>query len=171
MFQKIYALPLRTVIIIMFLSVLLWTIASKIPYQKFWKILNIVCFVISLSSILYITIFNRISGSSNELITTPFYSFSEAKIQPEMYRSTLMNCFLFLPFGLTLPYALPKRIKHKIFLTILFALTLSLLVELTQYIFSLGRAEVDDLICNTLGAAFGCLSYLLFLILPLKYKE
>lgn len=34
---------------------------------------------------------------------------------------------------------------------------LSIMIELSQYIFSIGYAEVDDIINNTIGAALGIL--------------
>ena len=47
------------------------------------------------------------------------------------------------------------------FITIVFAFLLSFTVEFLQYYYHLGRAETDDVICNTLGAAIGTLSYTL----------
>ena len=70
-----------------------------------------------------------------------------------------MNVFLFFPLGLTLPYALPERWRKKVFITIAFAFLLSFTVEFLQYYYQLGRAETDDVICNTLGVAIGTLSY------------
>ena len=45
--------------------------------------------------------------------------------------------------------------------SIVFAFTVSLVIEFLQFRFYLGRAETDDVICNTLGAAIGTLSYTL----------
>ncbi len=39
--------------------------------------------------------------------------------------------------------------------TILLAMALSLGIEITQYVFSLGFSDVDDLVFNTLGASLG----------------
>ena len=39
--------------------------------------------------------------------------------------------------------------------TILLAMALSLGIEITQYVFSLGFSDVDDLVFNTLGASVG----------------
>ena len=73
----------------------------------------------------------------------------------------LMNVFLFFPLGLTFPHVLPEKWKHQVGASILFALLLSVVIEYCQYYFSLGRVETDDVICNTLGAAIGTLSYTL----------
>ena len=100
------------------------------------------------------------AGSGTELILTPFQSFQEAKIQPERYRSMLMNVFLFFPLGLSLPFSLPEKWKLKSLSTILFAMALSICIELAQYHYQLGRAEMDDVICNTVGSVIGSMAYL-----------
>ena len=87
-----------------------------------------------------------------------------AKVQPEFYRSMFMNVLLFMPFGLSMPFALPNKCKHKALLTILFGVILFMTVEACQYIFFLGRCETDDVIMNTLGVAIGVTSFLIFRI-------
>ena len=111
-------------------------------------------------AIFVVTLLSR-SSETVELILTPFHSFIEAKTQPEIYRSMLMNVFLFFPFGLTLPFALPEKWNRKALLTIVLALVLSFTIEFLQFHYHLGRAETDDVICNTLGATIGTLSYTL----------
>ena len=88
----------------------------------------------------------------------PFHTFVEAKLQPELYRAMLMNIFLFQPLGLSLPGLLPQK-KHPVARTILFALLLSVGIEVCQLSFGLGRCEIDDVIMNTLGAALGTAAY------------
>ena len=118
---------------------------------------------------MYITLHHRLPGE-RELILMPFHSFVEARSQREMYREMLMNVFLFVPLGVTMPFALHKNSltvrsqRRKIILfTIAFALILSVVIESIQFFFALGRAETDDVLCNTLGTALGTLSFLLFL--------
>ena len=74
-----------------------------------------------------------------------------------------MNVFLFFPLGLTLSNALPSkwRCSRRIAFTTLVGFVLSASIEFTQYRFSLGLAETDDVICNTLGAFVGSTSLLL----------
>ena len=66
----------------------------------------------------------------------------------------LMNVFLFQPIGLVLPNLLPKK-AHPVFVTVVFAMLLSIGVEAAQFHYQLGRCEIDDVIMNTLGAAIG----------------
>lgn len=106
--------------------------------------------------ILFATILTRTPGDY-EVILTPFATFSAALQQPELYREMLMNVFLFFPLGLTLSNALPQKWHRwgRIALTTLIGCILSAGIEYAQYRYALGMAEVDDVICNTLGAFIG----------------
>jgi glycopeptide antibiotics resistance protein len=73
-----------------------------------------------------------------------------------------MNMLLFIPFGMTFPFALPNRFKNKVAVTIGTAFVISLVVEFMQFCFRLGLCETDDVIMNTLGATIGTVSYVLY---------
>ena len=73
-------------------------------------------------------------------------------------RSMAMNMFLFVPYGMFMPYVLHNSCR-RIITTVLSAFIFSFVIEVTQYIFVLGRAEVDDILCNTLGATIGSITY------------
>lgn len=163
--HQLYARPLWQIITGMILMAFLWRILSsyireRYNKKKFWKLINTFLVLGMLGVIFVVTLSSRGAGGYG-IIFIPFYSFIEAKIQPEMYRSMLMNVFLFFPLGLSLPYALPEKWNRKVLLSILFAMILSIGIEFLQYHYHLGRAEVDDVICNTLGCAIGCTSYLI----------
>ena len=84
----------------------------------------------------------------------------------------LMNVFLFFPLGLTLSNALPRKWHRwsRIILTTLVGCALSAGIEYAQYRYALGMAEVDDVICNTLGAFLGAASLLIAHAIE-KHKE
>lgn len=132
---------------------------------------NFVLFCAAVIAILYATILTRTPGSY-ELILTPFATFTAALQQPELYREMLMNIFLFFPLGLTLSNALPRKWHRwgRIALTTLVGCALSAGIEYTQYRYALGMAEVDDVICNTLGAFLGSTSLLIAHAIE-KHKE
>ncbi len=67
------------------------------------------------------------------------------------------NVAAFLPFGMFLPRLCPKC--RKFLLTMLFSFELSLCVELIQLVGKVGSFDVDDILLNTLGGAFGYLCY------------
>lgn len=142
-----------------------WTALALLFHRKGWSKawiwINRILLTVVVLFILYWTVGKRDVGSKQELSLIPFYSFIAARIQPEMYREVVANILLFIPVGLSMPFSLPRRFsRHPIRSTILFSAILSLLIELLQYLFSLGLCETDDVIANTAGAAFGTICYL-----------
>ena len=161
-FHRIYILDISTILISIPILLLVWSVIGGMFY-KYMRIIGAVMSVIAIGAILYITVFSRgESGAGADFI--PFSSFERAKIQPEMYRSMLMNVFLFVPLGLSLPFVFSGGTGKRILLTILVGLFLSVTVEAIQYYARLGMAETDDIICNTVGTAIGSCAYLLALL-------
>lgn len=161
----IYKLPLFYILFIMFLFVLFWGylgVSSRNCFKRMiiWKGGNTLILLGIMAVVIIITLYKR-SGDTSEVILIPFHSFVEARVQPEMYRSMLMNVFLFFPIGLSLPNILPDRWKYSALIAVVFAFLLSSSVEFLQYRYQLGRVEIDDVICNTFGCMVGTLSYLL----------
>lgn len=161
-FHAIYASNISTILITIPIMLLVWSVIGAFLY-KYSRIICTVTAVIIICSILYITVFSRSErGVGADFI--PFSSFERAKLQPEMYRSMLMNVFLFVPFGLALPFAFGGKTGKRILLTILVGLLMSVTVEAIQYYVHLGMAETDDVICNTVGTAIGSSAFLLTLL-------
>ena len=146
----------------MLILILIWAILYQHVKKKRWAAINAVIFSLSTAIILYATILTRTSGDY-KLILTPFATFTAAHQQPELYREMLMNVFLFFPLGLTLSNALPQKWYRwvRIALTTLIGCIFSAGIEYAQYRYALGMAEVDDVICNTLGAFIGSTSLLI----------
>lgn len=146
----------------MLILILIWAILYQHFKKKRWAVTNAVIFSLSTVVILYATILGRTSGDY-KLILTPFAALAAAQQQPELYREMLMNVFLFFPLGLTLSNALPRKWNCgiRIILTTLIGCILSAGIEYAQYRYALGMAEVDDVICNTLGAFIGSTSLLI----------
>lgn len=119
--------------------------------------------IISIVVIVYATVFSR-SGGARGYDLIPFSSFQRAIEQPEMYRSMLMNVFIFVPLGMSLVFVFRGSTFKRIMLTVLIGFLLSVLVEALQYFFSLGLAETDDVICNTVGTLIGSTAYPLSLL-------
>lgn len=140
---------------------LLWPVLCQRVGERRRVLLNTALACAAAFIILYATILNRTPGVP-AVILTPFASLTAARIQPELYRAMLMNVFLFFPLGLTLSNALPQKWHRwgRIILTTFVGCILSAGIEYTQYRYALGMAEVDDVICNTLGAFLGAVSLL-----------
>lgn len=150
-----------TVCILLLSLLLLWPMLCQRVGKRRRVLLNTALACAAAFIILYATILTRTPGVS-EAILTPFASLTAARIQPELYREMLMNIFLFFPLGLTLSNALPQKWHRwgRIILTTLVGCILSAGIEYAQYRYALGMAEVDDVICNTLGAFLGAASLL-----------
>jgi glycopeptide antibiotics resistance protein len=72
------------------------------------------------------------------------------------YGEMILNCMLFIPFGLLLNV----NFKKAGFLPKLtFILAFSLTAELIQYIFAIGATDITDVITNTLGGFLGLKLY------------
>lgn len=174
-FWYIYVQPLRRIGLVIVLLVFLgvW-LKNRIEDHYGWRIFNVVVIAISIIAIFYCTLFSRNEGVT-DLVLIPLQTFIEAKKQPELYRSMLMNVFLFVPFGLSMPniagmIGVAKRAETSsqkwepvviVTISVLCGLCLSAAIEFCQYKFSLGRCEVDDVIMNTLGTAIGAMSYII----------
>lgn len=159
MLNLIYSLPLPLIILLMLCGVFVWGWFGARAKPKVWRAANGALAVAVAAAILYITVLGR-AGSVHTLILEPFAAIRSAAKQPEAYRALLMNIFLFFPFGLALSNALPRRLSRckRVLLTAVTGLVFSACIEYVQYRYSLGVAEADDVICNTLGAFFGAIS-------------
>ena len=161
LFLLIYRQPLGRIRLWILLLILLWGwLGYREKNSMRWRLGNFILFAGTVAVIFYMTVYTR-GESPSEAILIPFQSFQEAKIQPEMYRSMLMNVFLFVPIGLALPFVIGRG-KIPVYLTAITALIFSISIEYLQYRYALGRCEVDDVIMNTLGALLGCLAHWLF---------
>lgn len=73
----------------------------------------------------------------------------------KMAIQSILNLLLFIPFGYLLPQLKPLKWYQMIGLGFL----TSLLIETCKLVFHFGGFELDDLVKNTMGAAFGWLLY------------
>ncbi len=155
--QSLISLLFAIIFIIVFYGIL-----SSFFKTKTNQILNCFAFTIYVIFVLYLVVFSRVE-TVKEIQLKPFYSFVLAKLQPEIYRSVFMNVLFFTPFGMTMPYILSYQYKKKnILITVLSACVFSITIEFTQYYFSIGRCETDDVIFNTLGAFVGASGYWIY---------
>ncbi len=163
MLDFIYKLPLGVIGIIVAVSGFIWAEAEIWFCERFksirkWKIFNLCFALLALLAVLYTTFLTR-SAASSVIRMIPFHSFEMAKSNPEMYRTMMMNVFLFLPFGLFVGSLMPKKLPAvlEIVLTFLLGIAFSVGIEYVQYKYSLGICEIDDIICNSFGVLMGSL--------------
>ena len=166
-----YSQPMENVYIEAIAMYVLWLIAMFVLRDKARRIISVIGLILSIVLILLFTVSGRKSGSY-DISLIPFISFENAKTNTELYRSMFMNLLLFMPLGLCMPFALPKKVKIKGLLTIGAGMVLSIAIEAIQFFFSLGRCETDDVIMNTTGVIIGTSVYLFFfLVHTIKRKR
>lgn len=161
MYNYLYSRPLWLIIVLIVAGISLWAyLVLRRP--RHWREWNAAAFLAALYMVFLITLLSR-SAWNREVYLMPLHVLQAAKQQPELYREMLMNVFLFVPLGLTLPNALPDRRKRtsRGLMAVLAALILSVVIEWLQYRYALGTTETDDVLCNTLGALLGA-SHLLW---------
>ncbi len=158
MYEIFYALPISVAVSVLCILFFVWTIVHLLAAgSKIWHWLNAGFVLVWAVIILRVTVLHRSTGIA-ELRLLPLQPLLLGTYNnPEYFRALLMNLLLFVPLGAGLTSALPTRwpVKRRIGWTILAGFVLSLLIELAQLVFSLGYAEMDDLLSNTLGAALG----------------
>ncbi|ARK30835.1 VanZ family protein [Halalkalibacter krulwichiae] len=76
------------------------------------------------------------------------------------------NIVLFLPMGFLLPF-ISKKLR-RLSLVVLLAFLTSLLIEVSQFLFTHRVANIDDVILNTLGATIGYMVF--YIVLWLKRR-
>lgn len=160
-FHEFYVQPMSQVYIETIAMYVIWTVAMFLLHGKARRIVATVGAVLAFVLILMFTVMFRSNDGIHELSLIPFITFENAKTQPELYRTMFMNVLLFMPFGLSLPFALNKKIWYSVCITALIGLGLSICVEVLQYVFSLGRCETDDIIMNVLGVLIGTSSFVI----------
>ena len=166
-----YTQPMYHVYLEAIAMYILWLIAMFVLRDKARRIISVIGLILSIVLILLFTVSGRKSGSY-DISLIPFITFVYAKNNSELYRSMFMNLLLFMPLGLCMPFALPKKVKIKGLLTIGAGMVLSIAIEAIQFFFSLGRCETDDVIMNTTGVIIGTSVYLFFfLVQTIKRKR
>lgn len=108
--------------------------------------------------LLYLTVLHRTPGSCTEWYVIPLRFLWEMHVtgNTELVRTMFMNAALFYPPGLLMAALLPRKRALPIICCTAFAVSAA--VEVTQFLMAFGRAEMDDVFFNTLGAFLGALS-------------
>ncbi|MFC5527935.1 VanZ family protein [Cohnella yongneupensis] len=88
----------------------------------------------------------------------PFHEISAALKNRTDHRmlNFVGNIAAFVPLGMLLPFVF-KNNRLALTLTVLYAFALSLLLEGTQAVLSIGNFDVDDLLLNAFGGWLGCI--------------
>lgn len=157
--SEMYEIPWYVYAVLVVTVVAVWGVL--IGYFRERRAFRVLCAVgasLTAIGILCITVLFRTEQDS-ALILQPFAVFAHAAQYHDVYNQMVLNIILFVPLGLTLPTALPRKCKHPLVVTVACGVGLSVLAEYGQWALSRGYSEVDDVMLNTLGAVIGLLSY------------
>lgn len=118
-----------------------------------------------LGGLVAITFMNRMGNGMQMYQPFPFLAFWEAwnGFTLQVWLNPLLNIAMFVPLGVFLPLA--AKPFRRWYWMLAAGCGTSLAIEALQYILSRGQADVDDLICNTLGAMLGYCLCMLFVCL------
>ena len=132
--------------------------------QRKHRIAYLIAFSLYILAVLYLTVF-RFDARYDERRLNLSLFVDLANVYRNVGAVPFTRLFLgnigwFVPFGFLFPVLLPAPLRRKRFLATMAAgFVFSLLIEVTQYIFYIGVAELDDLILNTFGVAVGYLFF------------
>ena len=112
------------------------------------KKLNIIMLIICILTILYLTLMNRNSISTQSGIGL-FTSFQRILFDREIRANVLRNIWLFIPTGTILFSLYPQK------RVLLIPAIISILIEIIQYLTGIGYCDAGDVVCNCLGAVTG----------------
>ncbi|MBR4962021.1 MAG: VanZ family protein [Clostridia bacterium] len=119
-----------------------------------------ILFLGSIAAIFVVTLMSRMEKAEALAPTMiPFASYMEVLNggNPEILRSNFMNVLLFYPSGFLAAVLFPRK-WHPVLTILLVCIVfagISMGIEYCQYARTLGQAEMDDVIHNTLGALIG----------------
>ena len=161
MLDLLYGMPLWLLLLLEFIIPFLWwsfihICVNKIgTFNRFSQQIMRFLFIVSILIIFRYTICGRYY-CRQEIVLYPFSIFTGNYINSETLKEMNLNMLLFLPFGMYLYAILNGKVINKMLVTFIAASCLSLIIEVVQYYFRVGWSETRDVICNTLGAVWGC---------------
>lgn len=119
--------------------------------MKAWKWATTILFIAYCVFIVWYTIFSRESAPCKADFRL-FWAYRELIAGDPHGKAdviqNLSNILFFVPFGLLFP-------QKKWWTVLITSLVFSTVIEAIQYIGGFGLCELDDVICNTLGALIG----------------
>ncbi|MCM1114003.1 MAG: VanZ family protein [Clostridium sp.] len=164
-FDEYFIIPFLFSVILTLILLILFSLKSK--RKKIQHYATIFALIFYFAELFYTTIIFRIGSKTNPLADV----FGEWLIydgETSMYINPkpILNIILFLPMCFAVfyiaKYLVKKPLTNKRMLTVVTAVSfaVSLCIELTQLIFSIGSFQISDLVYNTLGGLIGAVLYI-----------
>ena len=144
------------------------------------RILGKILFIFYIGFIIYFLLFSDWYGRSVEGMQEyrynlvlfkeikRFWQYREQLGAYAMFTNLLGNVLIFVPFGFFMPMASKYR---SFFSAVFYSFVLSFCVETFQLIAKVGSFDVDDLLLNTIGGAFGYVVFVVCAAIRRKYVK
>lgn len=128
--------------------------------QKAHKVMWALLLVAYAAILLWSALLSRTESDSRSLNLTLFSSYEfmlRVYNSFDIFKQIVDNILVFIPLGVLLPAAYNAKYETKNYVFVVFSgLVMSLIIEVLQYVFSIGFSEIDDVINNVWGCAIGC---------------
>lgn len=154
-YHSVLLLSLTAVIFIALWGLLEYYLYKK---EKLYRTVNIILFAASIYVVLRCTVLFRQTGEFGVSLI-PFETLVRAFGEAAFFRTLLLNLLLFMPLTLFGCSAFNCTDKKRALILIVSGAVFSVVIEIMQYLLCVGQAEIDDVICNTLGLIIGYLIY------------
>ena len=144
------------------------------------RILGKILFIFYIGFIIYFLLFSDRYGRSVEGMQEyrynlvlfkeikRFWQYREQLGAYAMFTNLFGNVLIFVPFGFFMPMASKYR---SFFSAVFYSFVLSFCVETFQLIAKVGSFDVDDLLLNTIGGAFGYVVFVVCAAIRRKYVK
>lgn len=170
-FVWFYCLPISDIILLIAFATHLFLLIHRFQHKHvLWSCFVFILLVAWITIITYATVSGREAAGHDTLSLIPFHSYREVLNggNPEILRSNFMNAVLFYPAGLMSASLLPDKWPRwvRMLLPLLLFAGLSSEIEYVQHFYGIGRAEIDDVIHNSMGALVGSIFAVFRLKIP-----
>lgn len=167
MFHLIYTSSIPLLAAVSFLCLAAWTFVSILFYKKdkerVFRVISIIIAAFAVVLVYLLGVYGRETGEYRPFYMDPFRLFYEAQLNREAYRSMFMNVLMFLPLGVSLPYALSfKSVPLTVISSVFTGTVISAVIEIHQYYLIIGQAESADILCNGFGMILGAIPYVIY---------
>lgn len=128
---------------------------DSVPETSVWKIILGIIFLFYLIFLFYVTFLERTSAYGGYTNNHLFRAWKDAwnQFDNQAWLNIILNILMFVPLGFCVP-VLMKRGRNW-YIPLVVGFLCSGFIELFQSITGKGLCDIDDLVCNTLGAFLG----------------
>ena len=160
MYRLAYNIPFGVIILLFIIFFIIWCSTKMLLKKKkriLWRDIQILLLIVCLTTFLSVAFLGRVDTLEQQWPQI-FWSYLKVLLERnyDYFQEIYLNILSFWLIGLFASELFKNKTGK--FTAFFACLVLSILVENLQYYFSLGLAEIDDIISNMLGSILGIIS-------------